>query len=40
VTTALYIRYLKRTSAHLMDIASSLANPFDRIGFREEDPGK
>jgi phosphate uptake regulator len=34
VTTALYIRYLKRTSAHLMDIASSLANPFDRIGFR------
>jgi hypothetical protein len=38
VATALYARYLKRISAHLMDIASSLANPFDRIGFRGEDP--
>ncbi|MFQ5890695.1 MAG: PhoU domain-containing protein [Gemmatimonadota bacterium] len=38
VTTALYVRYLKRVSAHLMDIASSVANPFDRIGFRGEDP--
>ncbi len=37
VTTALYVRYLKRISAHLMDIASSVANPFDRIGFRGED---
>lgn len=34
VTTALYVRYLKRTSAHLMNIASSVVNPFDRIGFR------
>ena len=38
VTTALYVRYLKRISAHLMDIASSVANPFDRIGYRGEDP--
>ncbi len=38
VTTALYVRYLKRISAHLMDIASSVANPFDRIGFRGRDP--
>ncbi len=37
-TTALYARYLKRTSAHLMDIASSIVNPFDRIGFRGDDP--
>jgi phosphate uptake regulator len=34
VTTALYVRFLKRTSAHLMNIASSVVNPFDRIGFR------
>lgn len=39
VASALYARYLKRISAHLMDIASSLANPFDRIGFRGEGPG-
>jgi len=34
VTTAMYARYLKRVSAHLMNIASSVVNPFDRIGFR------
>ena len=39
VATALYIRFLKRISAHLMNIASSVVNPFDRIGFREKDPG-
>ena len=38
VTAALYVRFLKRTSAHLMNIASSLVNPFDRIGFRIDDP--
>lgn len=38
VTTALYLRFLKRTSAHLMNIASSIVNPFDRIGFRQDDP--
>ncbi len=38
VSTALYARYLKRISAHMMNVASSLVNPFDRIGFRSEDP--
>ena len=38
MATALYIRFLKRISAHLMNIASSVVNPFDRIGFREKDP--
>jgi phosphate uptake regulator len=39
VSTALYTRYLKRISAHLMNIASSVVNPFDRIGFRPEEEG-
>ncbi len=34
VATALYARYLKRISAHLKNIASSIVNPFDRIGYR------
>lgn len=34
VTTALYARYLKRVSAHLKNIASSVVNPFDKIGYR------
>jgi hypothetical protein len=38
VATALYVRFLKRVSAHLMNIASSVVNPFDRIGFRGDDP--
>ncbi|MDP8256163.1 MAG: PhoU domain-containing protein [Candidatus Alcyoniella australis] len=33
VMCVLYSRYLKRTSAHLMNIASIALNPFDRIGF-------
>ena len=37
VSTALYIRYLKRISAHIMNIASSIINPFEKIGFREDD---
>jgi phosphate uptake regulator len=37
VSTALYVRFLKRISAHLMNIASSVVNPFDRIGFRDGD---
>lgn len=36
VTCALYVRYLKRISAHLKNIATGLVNPFDRIGFREK----
>ena len=38
VTTAMYARYLKRISAHLMNVASSIVSPFDRIGFRSEEP--
>ena len=38
VAAALYIRYLKRISAHLMNIASSVVNPFERIGFKSEGP--
>ena len=39
VLVALAARYLKRVSAHLKNIASSVVNPFDRIGFKppEED---
>lgn len=36
VATTLYIRYLKRVSAHLKNVASSVVNPFDRIGYRME----
>ncbi|MCA9740533.1 MAG: hypothetical protein H6695_14895 [Deferribacteres bacterium] len=34
---ALYARYLKRVMGHLMNIASSVVNPFERIGFRAEE---
>ena len=34
VLAALSARYLKRASAHLKNIASSVVNPFDRIGFK------
>jgi len=37
VVAALYMRYLKRISAHLKNVASSLVNPYYRIGFREKD---
>ena len=33
---ALYSRHLKRINAHLTNIASSVVNPFPRIGFREK----
>ena len=33
VAIALYIRYLKRISAHLNNIVTSVVNPFDWIGF-------
>lgn len=33
VTLALYFRYLKRINSHLQNIATSIVNPFDRIGF-------
>jgi len=37
VVLALYFRYLKRVAAHLTNIASSIVNPFPRIGFRAKD---
>ncbi|MCK4305304.1 MAG: hypothetical protein KAY24_13790 [Candidatus Eisenbacteria sp.] len=36
VTAALYLRYLKRVSAHLKNVATGVVNPFYRIGFREK----
>ena len=35
VTLALYVRFLKRISSHITNIASGIVNPFDRIGFQE-----
>ncbi|KAA3618600.1 MAG: hypothetical protein DWQ05_06475 [Calditrichaeota bacterium] len=35
--TALYVRYLKRIAAHLINVATSIINPFDKIGFRVEE---
>ena len=37
VSLALYIRYLKRVTAHLRNILSGIVNPFERIGFRKDD---
>lgn len=37
VLYALVFRYLKRLSAHLMHITSSLTNPIDKIGYYLED---
>ncbi|MCD6417575.1 hypothetical protein J7M00_02175 [bacterium] len=37
VLAALTSRYLKRVSAHLKNVASSVVNPFDRIGFKPPD---
>jgi phosphate uptake regulator len=34
--TALYVRYLKRIGAHLLNVLSSVVNPFEKIGYREE----
>ncbi|MEA3296801.1 MAG: PhoU domain-containing protein [candidate division Zixibacteria bacterium] len=36
VCLCLYVRHLKRINAHLTNIASSIVNPFPRIGFREK----
>jgi phosphate transport system protein len=36
VTAALYLRYLKRVSAHLKNVATSVVNPYHRIGFQEK----
>lgn len=37
VCNGLYTRYLKRIQAHLLNIASSVVNPFERIGFKAEE---
>lgn len=37
VTVAIYLRYLKRVSAHLKNVATSVVNPYHRIGFREKE---
>jgi phosphate transport system protein len=37
VTVAIYLRFLKRVSAHLKNVATSVVNPYHRIGFREKD---
>lgn len=34
VALVLYFRYLKRINSHLRNVASSVVNPFHRIGFR------
>ena len=36
VTVALYLRYLKRVSAHIKNVATSVVNPYHRIGYREK----
>lgn len=36
VTAALYLRYLKRVSAHLKNVATSVVNPYHRIGYKEK----
>ena len=33
---ALYVRYLKRVGAHLLNILSSIVSPFERIGYRNQ----
>ena len=34
VALSLYFRYLKRINSHLRNVASSVVNPFPRIGFK------
>ncbi len=33
VSLALYMRYLKRVASHLQNMATSIVNPFDKIGY-------
>jgi len=37
VSAAIYARYSKRIAAHLMNIITGIINPFEGIGFREEE---
>ncbi len=36
-TLALYFRYLKRINSHLRNVATSVVNPFDKIGYMPRD---
>jgi phosphate transport system protein len=36
-TVAIYLRYLKRVSAHIKNVATSVVNPYHRIGFSEKE---
>ena len=40
VSLALYFRYLKRINSHLRNIATSVVNPFDQIGFKRRVQGE
>jgi len=40
VIYTLFARYLKRVSSHLKNIASSVVNPFPRMGFRASSEGE
>ena len=33
----LYYRYIKRVIAHLINVASAISNPYDRVGFHPDD---
>lgn len=33
----LYYRYIKRVMAHMINVASAISNPYDRIGFHPDD---
>ncbi|MCB0472862.1 MAG: hypothetical protein KDC56_07365 [Flavobacteriaceae bacterium] len=37
ISLVLYLRFMKRASSHLRNIASSYYNPIDRIGFKLQD---
>jgi phosphate uptake regulator len=37
VSSAIYIRFLKRIAAHLINMLSSVVNPFEGIGFRADE---
>ena len=38
-TVAIYLRYLKRVSAHIKNVATSVVNPYHRISFSEKEEG-
>ena len=37
---ALYFRYLKRINSHLRNVATSVVNPFDQIGYMQKTKNK